>query len=195
MGHGGEFWQNVVYWKRNGRPHQISCLENTINSLKRQKDRTLKDRLLRLVGAQYATGEQRRNDFRKNEELESKQKKQPVLDVTGDSSKVWYYKEQYRISSVQSLSRVWLFATPWIAAHQASLFIIISRSSLRLMSIESVMPSSHLILCHPILLLPPIPPSIKVFSNESTLPMRLCTIYFKMYLEITLHSNFYFTFQ
>ena len=74
--------------ERNGRPHQISCLENTINSLKRQKDRTLKDRLLRLVGAQYATGEQRRNDFRKNEELESKQKKQPVLDVTGDSSKV-----------------------------------------------------------------------------------------------------------
>ena len=73
---------------------------------------------------------------------------------------------------VQSLSRVWLFVTPWIAAPQASLSITISRSSLRLMSIESVMPSSHLILCRPLLLLPPIPPSIKVFSNESTLHMR-----------------------
>ena len=75
-------------------------------------------------------------------------------------------------SSVQLLSRVRLFATPWIAAHQASLSITNSWSSLRLMSIESVMPSSHLILCRPFLLLPPIPPSIKVFSNESTLRMR-----------------------
>ena len=71
-------------------------------------------------------------------------------------------------SSVQSLSRMRLFAIPWIAACQASLSITNSRSSLRLMSIESVMPSSHLILCHPLLLLPPIPPSIRVFSNEST---------------------------
>ena len=75
-------------------------------------------------------------------------------------------------SSVQSLSCVWLFVTPWIAARQASLSITNSRSSLRLTSIESVMPSSHLILCHPLLLLPPIPPSIRVFSNESTLHMR-----------------------
>ena len=74
--------------------------------------------------------------------------------------------------SVQSLSHVRLFATPWIAARQASLSITNSRSSLRLMSIESVMPSSHLILCHPVLLLPPIPPNIRVFSNESTLRMR-----------------------
>ena len=73
--------------------------------------------------------------------------------------------------SVQSLSRVWLFATPWIAAHQASLSITNSQSSLRLTSIESVMSSSHLILCRP-LLLPLIPPSIRVFSNESTLRMR-----------------------
>ena len=78
----------------------------------------------------------------------------------------------HKFSSVQLLSRVRLFATPWIAARQASLSITTSRSSLRLMSIESVMPSSHLILCHPLLLLPPIPPSIKVFSNESTLRMR-----------------------
>ena len=75
-------------------------------------------------------------------------------------------------SSVQSLSRVWLFVTPWIAAHQASLSITHSRSSLRLTSLESVMPSSHLILCRPLLLLPPIPPSITVFSNESTLRIR-----------------------
>ena len=77
-----------------------------------------------------------------------------------------------QFSSVQSRSCVRLFVTPWIAARQASLFITNSRSSLRLTSIESVMPSSHLILCRPLLLLPPIPPSIRVFSNESTLCMR-----------------------
>ena len=74
-------------------------------------------------------------------------------------------------SSVQSLSRVWLFATPWIAACQASLSITSSRSLLKLMPIKLVMPSSYLILCRPLLLLPPIPPSIRVFSNESTLHM------------------------
>ena len=78
----------------------------------------------------------------------------------------------YQFSSVQSRSRVWLFATPWIGAHQASMPITNSRSSLKLMSIELVMPSSHLILCCPLLLLPPIPPSIRVFSNESTLRIR-----------------------
>ena len=77
-----------------------------------------------------------------------------------------------QFSSVQSLSPVWLFATPWIAAHQASLSITNSWSSPRLTSIESVMPSSHLILCRPLLLLPPIPASIRVFSNESTLCMK-----------------------
>ena len=79
---------------------------------------------------------------------------------------------EYQFSSVQSLSRVQLFATPWIAARQASLSITISQSSLKLTSIESVMPSSHLILCYPLFLLLPIPPSIRVFSNESTLHMR-----------------------
>jgi len=86
---------------------------------------------------------------------------------------------QYRIafflvslSSVQSLSRVPLFVTTWITACQASLSITNSRSSTKLMSIESVMPSSLLILCHPLLLLPPIPPSIRVFSSESALRMR-----------------------
>ena len=76
------------------------------------------------------------------------------------------------IRSDQSLSRVRLFSTPWIAACQASLSITNSQSSPRLTSIESVMPSSHLILCHPLLLLPLIPPSIRAFSNESTLRMR-----------------------
>ena len=75
-------------------------------------------------------------------------------------------------SSVQSLSRVRLFETPWIAARQASLSITNCQSSLKLMSIESAMPSSHLILCHPLLLLTSIPPSTRVFSNESSLRMR-----------------------
>ena len=83
-----------------------------------------------------------------------------------------YFIHIHQFSSVQSLSCVRLFATPWIAVHQASLSSTNSRSSLRLMSIESVMPSSHLILCRPLLLLPPIPSSIRVFSNESTLHMR-----------------------
>ena len=77
-----------------------------------------------------------------------------------------------QLSSFQSLSRVQLFATPWIAACQASLSITNSRSLPKPMPIESVMPSSHLTLCHPLLLLPPIPPSIRVFSNESTLRIR-----------------------
>ena len=72
-----------------------------------------------------------------------------------------------QFSSVQSLSHVWLFVTPWITARQASLSITNSWSSLKLTSIELVIPSSHLILCHPLFLLPPIPPCIRVFSNES----------------------------
>ena len=79
---------------------------------------------------------------------------------------------QIYISSVQLLSRVHLFVTPWSAASQASLSITNSQSLPKLMSIESVMPSSHLILCRPLLFLPQIPPSIRVFSNESTLRMR-----------------------
>ena len=83
-----------------------------------------------------------------------------------------YNPNLIQFSSVQSLSRVQLFATPWIAACQSSLSITNSRISLKLTSIKSVMPSSHLILHHPLLFLPPIPPSIRVFSNESTLRMR-----------------------
>ena len=96
----------------------------------------------------------------------------PIL-VTHCSIFVVFPKIQMRgFSSVQSLSRVRLFVTPWIAACQASLSITNSQSSLKLMSIKLVMPSSHLILCYPLLLLPPIPPSIRVFSNESTLRTR-----------------------
>ena len=81
-------------------------------------------------------------------------------------------KDKEAISSVQSFSHVRLFATPWIAARQASLSITNSRNSFKLTSIESVRPSSHLILCHPLLLLPSIPPSIRVFFNESSLLLR-----------------------
>ena len=96
-----------------------------------------------------------------------------ILDL-----KFFICKNEYKnsvsvqFSSVQSLSCLRFFVTPWITACQASLSITNSWSSLKLMSIELVMPSSHLILCHPLLLLPPIPPSISVFSNESTLRMR-----------------------
>ena len=86
---------------------------------------------------------------------------------------IWEASNSYhQFSSVQSLSHVWFFVTPWIAARQASLSITNSWSSPKLMCIELVMPSSHLILCCPLLLLLPIPPSIRVFSNESTLRMR-----------------------
>ena len=88
------------------------------------------------------------------------------------SHKFLYVLFSVQFISVQSLSQVWLFVTPWIAAHQASLSITDSQSSLRLTSIESMMPSSHLIICRPLLLLPPIPPSFRIFSNESTLRMR-----------------------
>ena len=113
---------------------------------------------------------------------ESKYKGQPWQKVliehsTYSSESGWglpaFRSVLYQFSSVQLLSRVWFFATPWIATCQASLSITNSRSSLRLTSIESVMPSSHLILCHPLLLLPPIPPSIRAFFNESTLRMKL----------------------
>ena len=82
------------------------------------------------------------------------------------------YINNYVFSSVQSLSRIWLFVTPWTAAHQASLSITSFQSLLKLMSIELVMPSNYLILCHPLLLQPSIFPSTRVFSNESVLLIR-----------------------
>ena len=83
----------------NGKPLQYSYLENPMNSMKSQKDRTLKDELPRSVGAQYATRDQWRNNSKKNEETEPKQKQYPVVDVTGDRSKVGCCKEQYCIGA------------------------------------------------------------------------------------------------
>ena len=83
----------------NGKPLQYSCLENPMNSMKRQKDRILKEELPRSLGAQYATGDQWRNNFRKNEEMEPKQKQHPGVDVTGDKSKVRCCKEHYCIGT------------------------------------------------------------------------------------------------
>ena len=83
----------------NGKPLQYSCLENPMNSMKRQKDRKLKHELPRSVGAQYATGEKWRNNPRKNKEMEPKQKQHPVVDVTGDGSKVQCCKEQHCIGT------------------------------------------------------------------------------------------------
>ena len=84
---------------RNGKPLQYSCLENPMNSIKRQKDKTLKDELCRSVGAQYATGDQWRNNSRKNEGMEPKQKQYPLVGVTSDRSKVQCCKEQYCIET------------------------------------------------------------------------------------------------
>ena len=81
--------------ERNGKPFQYSCLENPMNSMKRQKDMTLKQELPRLVGAQYATGGEGRNNSSKNEETEPKQEQYPFVDGTGDGSKVQCCKEQY----------------------------------------------------------------------------------------------------
>ena len=83
----------------NGKPLQYSCLVNPMNRMKRQKDRTLEDKLPRLVGAQYATGDQWRNNSRKNNGMVSKQKQHPVVDGTGDRSKVRCCKEQYCIGT------------------------------------------------------------------------------------------------
>ena len=83
----------------NGKPLQYSCLEDPMNSMKRQKDRTMKDELLRWVSTQYATGDQWRNNSRKNEGMEPKQKQHPVVDVTGDRSKVHCCKKQYCIGT------------------------------------------------------------------------------------------------
>ena len=83
----------MVHWRGNGKPLQYSYLKNPMNSMKRQKDRTLKDELPRSVGAQYAMGDQWKNNSRKNEEMEQKQKQHPVVDMAGDESKVQCCKE------------------------------------------------------------------------------------------------------
>ena len=99
MGHGGELWQNVVHWRRQWQTTSVFLPLEPHEQYERQKDRTLKDELPRLVGAQYATGEEWRNNSRKNEETKPKQKQHPVVDVTGDGSKVQCCKEQYCIGT------------------------------------------------------------------------------------------------
>jgi len=91
-----KMWPTV---EENGKLFEYSCLENPKNSMKKQQDRTLKDELPRSVGSQYAIGDQWRNNFRKNEEMESKQKQYPIEDVTGDRSKVRCCKKQYCIGT------------------------------------------------------------------------------------------------
>ena len=96
----------MIHWKGDGKPLQYSCLENPMNSMKRQKNMTLKDELPRSVGAQNTTGEEWRNNSRKNEGLEPKQKQYPVVDMTGDRSKVQCCKEQYCIGTfVRSMNQ------------------------------------------------------------------------------------------
>ena len=135
----------------NGNPLQYSCLEHPI------------DREATVHGVAKSQTQLKQLS---THTCIPKEERQPVSPKSMPLQSV-------QVSSVQSLSRVQLFATSWTAACQASLSITNSRSSLRLTSIESLMPSNHLIFCHPLLLLPPIPPSIRVFSNESTLRMRL----------------------
>ena len=110
---------------------------------------------------QSKVGQRTKQTFLWRRNTDGQQTHEKILNIT-----------HYQFSSVQSLSRVWLFSTSWITSCQASLSITNSRSLLKLMPIESVMASSQLILCHPLLLLPPIPPSIRVFSSESTLHRR-----------------------
>ena len=98
-GHGGEGWQNVVHWRGEWQTTAVFLPWEPMNSMKRQNDRILKGELPRSVGAQYATGGQWRNNSRKNEGLEPKQKQYPVVDVTGNRSKVWCCKEQYCIET------------------------------------------------------------------------------------------------
>ena len=107
-----------------------------------------------------------------NPGMEPESPETPALQEASLITEPWGEPTQnpVQFSSVQSLSCVRFFATPWIAARQASLSITSSRSLLKPMSIESVMPSNHLILCHPLLLLPPIPPSSRVFSNSQLFP-------------------------
>ena len=95
---GESWWRDLTVWSTgewNGKPLQYSFLENPMNSMKRQNDRILKEELPRSVGAQYATGDQWKNNSRKNKGMEPKQKEYPAVDVTGDRSKVPCCKEQY----------------------------------------------------------------------------------------------------
>ena len=103
MGHDGEFWQNVVHWRREWQTTSVFLLWEH-EQYEKKKDRTLKEDLRRSVGDQYVPGDQWRNNSTKNEETEPKQKQHTVADVTGDSSKVQCYKEQYCIETLNVMS-------------------------------------------------------------------------------------------
>ena len=99
MGHGGEVWQNVVHWRREWQTTSVFLSWEPHEQYERQNDRILKEELPRSVGAQYATGDQWRNNFRKNEERKTEQNQHSVVDVTCYGSKVWWCKEQYVIGA------------------------------------------------------------------------------------------------
>ena len=141
---------NIQKWKKQDEIKRQDCLATIIYTLKMLKE------------AQENMTLRRREMNVKN----------PKWKIWRKIYLKWDHTDGIQFSSVKSLSRVQLFVTPWIEARQASLSITNSRSSLKLTCIKSVMPSSHLILCRPLLLLPPIPPSIRVFSNKSNLHMR-----------------------
>ena len=125
------------------------------------------------------------------EGIVANRKAHPSIFILSTDHKKPYY---FQFSSIQSLRRVWLFATPWTAARQASLFITNSWSPPKPMFTESVMPSNHLILCHPLLLLPPTFPSTGLFSNESALHIRWPKYWsFSFNIRMLLKSPFIFT--
>ena len=139
----------------NGNPLQCSCLENPRNG-----------------GAWWAAVYGVAQSWTRLKRLSSSSSSNTHVQVLMESSHIAFMFCYQYISSFQSLNRVQLFATLWIAAHQASLSSTNSQSLLKLISIESMMPSNHLILCHPLLLPPSIFPNIRVFSNESVLHIR-----------------------
>ena len=143
-----------------------------MNSMKRQNDRILKEELPGSVGTQYATGDQWRNNSRKNEGVEPKQKEYPAVDVTGDRSKVQCCKEQYCIRSDQIRSVAQSCLTLWDPMNRSTPGLPVHHQLPEFTQTHVHRVGSHLILRCPLLLLPPIPPSIRVFSNESTLLMR-----------------------
>ena len=109
-GHGGEFWQNIVHWRREWQTTSVFLSWEPHEQYEKPNDRTLKEELPRLVGGQYATEDQWRNNSRKNEGIEPKQKHYPAVDVTGDRSKVWCCKEKYCIGTwnVKSMNQaIW----------------------------------------------------------------------------------------
>ena len=109
MGHGGEFWQNVVHWRREWQAASVCLPWEPQEQYEKAKDRTPKDELPKSVGAQYAIGDKWRNNSRKNEEMEPKQKQHPVVDMTGDGSKVQCCKETCR----GTWNGPWRFMEPW----------------------------------------------------------------------------------